>query len=80
MRSPRELFLVFQRGLLQLFGSVGSGIFLLCKLVFSGRGSVGLGGLLSSIGATAVGLRDVGFLSLEAINLLLGLLNVLQIL
>lgn len=79
--GPNEdrLLLVLQRRLLQLLGGVSSGILLLGQLRLGCGQTVGLGGLLRSISAAAVGLGGSGLLLLEAGNLLLGLLNVLCI-
>ena len=79
--SPNEdrLLLVLQRRLLQLLGGVGCGILLLGQLSLGSGQTVGLGGLLRSISAAAVGLGGSGLLLLEASNLLLSLLNVLCI-
>ena len=81
-RTPRgdarqPLLLVLQGGLLQLFRRISSAVLLLSQLSLGGRKGVGLGGLLRSIGAAAVGLGGRGLFFLETGDLLLGLLNVL---
>jgi hypothetical protein len=71
-----SLLLVLEGGLLELLGGVSSSILLLGKLGLGSGKTVGLGGLLSSISAAAVGL-GLSLFFLEAGNLLLGLLDVL---
>jgi hypothetical protein len=72
-----HLFLVLQRSLLQLIGSIGGTVLLLGQLGLGGGGTVGLRGLLRSVGGTAVGL-DLSLLLLQAGDLFLGLLDVLR--
>lgn len=73
------LCLILQRGLLQLLRGIGNRILLLSQLGLGSRGTVGLGWLLRSISAAAVGLSSDGLLLflLQASDLFLGLLDVL---
>lgn len=76
--EPQSLCLILQRSLLELLRGIGNGLLLLGHFSLSSRRNVGLGWLLRRVGATAVGLGNVGFFFLQAGNLLLGLLDVLQ--
>lgn len=71
--------LVLQRSLLQFLRSIGSSILLLGQFGLGSRSTIGLGGLLRSISAAAVGLSSEGlfFFLFQTINLFLGLLDVL---
>ena len=71
-----QLCLVLDGGLLQLLGGIVGSVLLLGELGFGGGGTVGLGGLLLQVSG-AVDLDDLGLLLLKALDLLLGLGNVL---